>query len=203
MIITIASYKGGAGKTTTAVHLAAYLNTLKPTLLLDGDPTRNALNWSQRADGLGFQVAPISAAAKLAPQYGEGKGHIVIDTGQRPTTADLREAVDSSDLLILPATPLPLDTDGLVQTIQALQSIGAGNRYRVLLTKVQPWPQKDAAELRKSLLAMSVPMFTSEIPLLKAFSNAAGAGELVASSKDRNALRAAEAYMAAGRELNA
>ena len=38
MIITIASFKGGVAKTTTAVHLAAYLQDRSPTLLIDGDP---------------------------------------------------------------------------------------------------------------------------------------------------------------------
>jgi len=200
LIITVASYKGGAGKTTTAVHLAAYLQTLAPTLLLDGDQTRNAINWGERGSGFPFRVAPVSQAAKLAAEYGRG-GHIVIDTGQRPAGADLKEAVDGSDLLIIPATPSPLDTDGLVQTIDALQRIGAGNRFRVLLTKVAPPPERDGAVLRELLVGEGVAIFKAEIPLLKAFAKAAGAGEIVGQTKDKNAARAWGSYIATGKEL--
>ena len=63
MILTITSYKGGVGKTTSAVHLAAYLQTLAPTLLLDGDQTKNATAWSQRGKGFPFRVAGIDQAA--------------------------------------------------------------------------------------------------------------------------------------------
>ncbi|SNT44342.1 plasmid segregation oscillating ATPase ParF [Granulicella rosea] len=196
MIITLASYKGGAGKTTSAVHLAAYFQTLAPTLLLDGDKTKNALNWSQRGNGFSFRVAPVDQAARLAKSY----EHIVIDTGQRPDAADLKEAVDACDLLIIPATPSPLDTDGLIQTVLALKKIGTDS-FRVLLTKVPPPPERDAMELRKLLEDEGVSIFKGEIPRLKAFEKAAGAGEIVQQTNDRNANRAWDSYMAIGKEL--
>src|SRR2546428_14041641 len=87
MFVTVASYKGGVGKTTTAVHLAAYLQKLAPTLLLDGDDTRNATAWSQRSKkGFPFKVVDEIQAARFVRDY----THTVIDTGQRPKQTDLK-----------------------------------------------------------------------------------------------------------------
>ena len=203
MVIATANTKGGVGKSTTAAHLALYLNGKAPTLLLDGDPTRNVTNWHNRGveagRGFGFEVAPVSAAAKLAARF----KHVVIDSGQRPTGDDLQELIDSCDLLILPVVPLPLETDGLVQTIQALQELQDKVNYKVLLVKVPPAPQRDGPNLRAQLEALGVPLFKAEIPLLKIYATAAGDGLLVNQTKDRNTDRAWEAYAAVGRELKA
>jgi chromosome partitioning protein len=196
MIITVASYKGGVGKTTTAVHLAAYLQTLALTLLLDGDDTRNATAWSKRGKGFNFKVADEVQAARFARDF----THTVIDTGQRPKQVDLKVLSEGCDLLVIPTVPASLDTDGLVLMLQALHEIGS-DRYRVLLTKVPSPPEQDGPQLRAALTEQGVPLFTVDIPRLKAFEKAAAAGVTVAEVDDPRAKRAWESYEAAGKEL--
>jgi chromosome partitioning protein len=200
MIITVASYKGGVGKTMTAVHLAAYLETLAPTLLLDGDTTKDARAWSERGNaengGFPFKVAALEQAAKLARNY----NHLVIDTGQKPSGEDLKAAAEGCDLLVIPAMPGAQNTNGLGETIRALQEIGGAN-YRVLLTCVASYEASAAANLRKLLATANVPVFEGQTPRLEAFKKAALAGCIVDKAKDPEAARAWAAYVAIGKEL--
>jgi chromosome partitioning protein len=196
LIITVASYKGGVAKTTTAVHLAAYLHTLAPTLLLDGDDTRNATTWNQRGPGFPFKVADEVQASRLSRNY----EHTVIDTGQRPKHVDLVALCEGCDMLVIPAVPASLDTDGLVLTLGALQEIGA-ERYKVLLTKVPPAPEPEGPLLRADLTAQEIPLFAVGIPRLKAFERACAAGVTVNEINDPRAQRAWNAYVAVGKEI--
>lgn len=197
MIISIASSKGGVGKTVTAMTLAAYFNTLAPTLLLDGDKTRNATTWAKRGgEAFPFRVAPAEHAAKLASQY----EHKIIDTGQGPSNDDLKTAAGVGDLLIIPTVPAGTDTDGLFLTIEALQRIGATN-FRVLLTKVAPDAAREATELREALEGLGVSVFATQIPRLKAFDKAAVQGLIVNAVDDKNAARAWEYYVSVGKEI--
>jgi chromosome partitioning protein len=100
MIITVASFKGGVGKTTTAVHLAAYFSKKASTVLIDGDPNRSATGWAKRGE-LPFVVIDERVAAKQARNY----EHIVIDTEARPEVEDLQALSEGCDCLVIPSTP--------------------------------------------------------------------------------------------------
>ena len=57
------------GTTTTAIHVAAYMQTLGPTIFADGDIVRASSKWATRGNGTGlsFEVVPLdSLGAKLA-----------------------------------------------------------------------------------------------------------------------------------------
>ena len=62
MKITVANVKGGVGKTTTAMFLAAGLARHGRTLLVDADPKGSALRWSEQADDLPFPSSPGRSA---------------------------------------------------------------------------------------------------------------------------------------------
>ena len=196
MFITVASYKGGVGKTTTAVHLAAFLQKHGPSLLIDGDPNRSATAWARRG-GFPFQIADEKEGAYQARNF----QHIVVDTEARPGSADFEALAKGCDLLVVPTVPASLDTDVLILTLAAVRKLAA-DKYRVLLTRVPPPPESDGAQLREVLQREKIPVFASDIPRLKSFERAAATGVPVyAVQDDPRAKRAWEAYEAVGKEM--
>jgi len=195
MILTVASFKGGVGKTTTAVHLAAYLQQKAPTLLIDGDPNRSSSAWAKRGE-LPFRVVDERQGARYAREF----EHVVIDTEARPDEEDLRALADGCDLLIIPSTPDAMSLDALTLIVRALSKAG-GDRYRVLLTIVPPRPSRDGEEARALIKEMGLPVFKAEIRRLVAFQKAALAGKPVYEVDDPRAERAWEDYAAVGKEI--
>ncbi|MBC9177826.1 ParA family protein [Pseudoroseomonas ludipueritiae] len=195
MYITVASYKGGVGKTTTAVHLAEYLQTLAPTLLIDGDPNRSSTAWAKRG-GFAFEVVPVEAGAYKARSF----THVVVDTEARPGSADFEALAQGCDLLVIPTVPATLETDVLVDTLRAAKELAPG-KHRVLLVKVPPAPETDGQQLRQVLTAQGIPVFTGQVPRLKVFEHAASNGVSVRGvPKEKGSTRAWEAYEAIGKE---
>ena len=195
MYITVTNYKGGVGKTTTAVHLAAYFQRLAPTVLIDGDPNRSATRWAETGK-MPFAIVDREEGDYQARNY----THVIKDTEARPGLADFEKLAKGCDLMVIPAVPSKLDIEALKLTLAALRKVGSA-RYRILLTKVPPPPETDGPELRKLLTSAKAPVFAAEIPRLKSFEKAAAQGVPVYDVDDVRAARAWKAYEAAGKEI--
>lgn len=193
MIIAVTALKGGVGKTTTAIHIAAYLQQHSPTLLIDADKNRSALHWS-REDTLPFYVASQAGATRLIQKY----THIITDTQARPEPEELEDLVKGCDLLIIPTTPNHLDIDVTVKAIELLKPLKAN--FKILLTKVDA-RTKNGREARKTLKDLELPVFKREIPLLVAFEKASEQGVIVKDVSDSRAITAWRCYESVGKEI--
>ncbi len=195
MIVTVASFKGGVGKTTTSIHLAAYLQQRAPTLLVDGDPNRSCLDWAKKGK-LDFRVVDERQAVKAVRDF----KHVVIDTQARPADEDLQTLIEGCDLLIIPTTPDALTLQTLLKMLVVLKSVRS-NAYKILLTITPPVPSRDADEAREQLLEVGLPLFAGQIRRYTAYKKAALEGITVAETHDPKAKAAWQDYLAVGKEI--
>lgn len=198
MIVTVASNKGGVGKTTTAIHLAAYLQQSAPTLLVDNDPNRSATGWASRSDGgLPFRVVDVNQSVKVARDF----EHIVFDTKARPDRDELKTLAEGCDLMVIPTTPDAMSIEALMGTVDALRTLGVG-QYKILITITPPYPERDGEDARAMLDASGYPLFSSGIREAKVFKTAALRGVVVSQLKGPRAAVCWQDYVNVGAGLN-
>lgn len=124
--ISVISRKGGAGKTTVAVNLAAALRTRgERALLADADPLRSS---SEALRGTPAAHVVETSAAKLftlanASQRSGGE-MLVIDTPAAPE-ADIVAAIKVADLCLVVARPTYLDIAAALKTLELLRQLRA------------------------------------------------------------------------------
>lgn len=122
--ISILSNKGGAGKTTLAIHLAvAAEQSLKQAAVLDLDPQGSATTWSEARAAETPAVVPTHARhleRVLAAADQEGADIAIVDTAPHSEATSLA-AARATDLVLVPCRPTLFDLHAIRETLDIAQ----------------------------------------------------------------------------------
>lgn len=201
-ILAIINGKGGVGKTTTAINLAAVFAEKKRILLVDADPQGSASWWFSRSGkSLDFDIAQETNAKLLGRlRKIEGYDLVVVDTPPALASEALAAAIASSDYVVLPTPPAPMDLSASIDTVRkAVMPIGVP--HRVLLTRVDSRSLREALEAQNTLMELGIPACLAFVRYYKAHERAALDGVPITKLRGKNAKEAKADYLRVADEL--
>jgi chromosome partitioning protein len=124
-IIAVCNYKGGSGKTTTAVYLAhSYHAQGLTVLIVDADPKEHGSGW---ADQAGFEIPMVKMAeanvhTKIMDKFNGYYDVIVIDTPADDGAHKLvRNPMRIADIVVVPVQASGLDLAPIQTTLEEVE----------------------------------------------------------------------------------
>jgi chromosome partitioning protein len=185
-VVTFASRKGGAGKSTLTAHLAGFAHRLgHRCLIVDADPQGSLALWhAKRADAtLPLQSAAQGVDRLIAHAMLDGIEWVFIDTA--PTMwVVVQEAIRAATLVVIPARPGFFDLDAIRQTVAVARD--RGKPYAVVINAAPvKRDDKDAPAVlqsRAELDRLAIPVWSGQISQRANFVNALSIGASVAEA---------------------
>jgi chromosome partitioning protein len=207
-VIAMVGNKGGAGKTTLTINLAAMLAHDHDVVILDADPQQSSLQWRDIADS-----HPSLTVVEAVEDVGEALDSVkhqhrycMIDCPPSVHSLQMQQALRLADLALVPVQPSPLDIWATVHIEEEIEQSRKDNpALNALLVINQLEPRTRLSQImRRAMDELSLPAADTAIRRRAAYRNSflegrtahdLGALGLAASEEIRNLINEMEKYL--------
>jgi chromosome partitioning protein len=178
-VIAFLSQKGGAGKTTLAVHTAVAAHEAGlGVVLIDTDPQKSATVWGEARQ----DAAPVVATADVSnlrrvldAARRDGMGLAIVDAAPHaaPAAASIARA---ANLVAIPCRPTAFDLAAVEGAVRIAKAAGVKAAF---VLSACPFRAPEIAETRDALGSYGLPVAPVEITERRAFARAVASGRAV------------------------
>lgn len=184
-IFSVTNQKGGSGKTTLSMNLAAGLAKRGRTLVIDADPQGSASQWSSLAsEKKPFPVSVISVGGNLTHEvqrFSHDYDFVVIDCPPTLETEHAKKAMMSADTILIPVLPSPLDlwaSVRLTETIEQIKQVKRDLNAYLIVNQLEPRSALSRA-MQEALAEFDIPALAATIHRRAIYRNVAIDGRSV------------------------
>jgi chromosome partitioning protein len=182
--IALANLKGGCGKSTLALNIAAGLARRGSTTLVDADPQGALLHWADWAGSEGDLPALLQAGSNPGEVLGQAahdNHYVVVDC---PPSVDMDitgQCLLQADLVLIPVLPSPLDlwaSAGTVAAVERARQVNPRLRAWLVLNQTEPRSAMSRA-IGGAVASLDVPLLDTRIRRRAAYRTSAVEGRSV------------------------
>lgn len=143
--ILIASSKGGCGKTTLATNLAAHFaQSGKNTALIELDRQGSSFRWCEhRPDNVPGVLAIEGGKRGAFDKLPADTDVVIVDTAAGSRPAELAEALDFADAVLIPVMPSEIDLSATERFLAELAEAPRIKRGKlpvgIVANRLKPW----------------------------------------------------------------